>query len=110
VRNENQKQLHHNHHHHIHLPTKIPFKFGRAKSSDGTAPDKLLSANINASRRREKKAKMDVEDGFQPCSSKHKSTLRPYLHKCITSTLVRSPSSDGIVPLRSLNTMMYKKM
>ena len=67
-------------------------------SSDGMLPDNSLSSNINASRRRGKYAKLDVENRFKPCSSKHKSTLPPYLLRYVHLTFVNNPSSDGMLP------------
>jgi len=45
-----------------------------------------------------KEAKLDVEDGFQPSSSKYKFTLWLYLLRYIKSRFDNNPSSDGTGP------------
>jgi len=86
-----------------YLPSHISLRFVNNPSLDGIGPDKLLSTNIDASWRRGKKAKLDVEDGFQPRSPKQKATLRPYLHSHISLRFVNNPSSDGMLPDKLLS-------
>ena len=50
-----------------YLPKDILSIFVNNPSSDGMLPDNWLSSKINASWRRKKKAKFDVEVGFQSC-------------------------------------------